>query len=172
MKIVLLGSIPKGDDKRNGWHDWKVDYIEIIRKVIPNAAFVHGDSISDSEGSEMVVGHDLYQIQEADVCVVDARKKIGAGTAQEIVFAKSIKKPVVIVIPKGSHHRKNKVVFHGHTVDDWIHPFLDVSSDFVADSIQEAADWIAEFQKSNHPVKDLSVFQEAIATYVQSRDKI
>lgn len=51
-----------------------------------------GDAISDNAGPEMVVGHDLAMIKQADICVVDARSKIGAGTAQEIVFAKHLRK--------------------------------------------------------------------------------
>ena len=47
MKIILLGSIPKGDKVRDNWIDWKTEYIEKISKAIPKASFLHGDLISD-----------------------------------------------------------------------------------------------------------------------------
>jgi hypothetical protein len=164
MKVVLLGSIPKGDSTRKDWTDWKLPYVHAIRTAVPNVTFTHGDAISDNAGPQMVVGHDLAQIKRADVCVVDAQAKIGAGTAQEMVIAKYFKKPLVVVIPKGTHHRKSDVTFHGVTIEDWVHPFLYISSDYVAESIEDAANWLKEYAKSpaDYPIKDLSVFEEAI----------
>jgi hypothetical protein len=167
MKIVLLGSLPKGDDTRKSWIDWKKEYIDSITKLLPDAEFIHGDSMSDSAGAEMVVGHDLAQIKKADVCVVDARSKIGAGTAQEIVIAKQFKKPVIIVIPKDTHHRKSNIIFHGVEMKEWIHPFLKISTDYVADSIDDAARWIEGYvsSPSSYAIKDLSVFEKAIEIF-------
>lgn len=168
MKIALLGSIPKGDEIRSGWTDWKKEYVQTIKRIVPQATFVDGDAISDNAGPVLVVGHDLAMIKHADICVVDARSKIGAGTAQEIVIAKHLKKPVVSVIPKDTHHRKSNVTFHGVTLEDWVHPFLVISSDYVANSIEDAAEWIVRFSKSEKdtlPVKDLLVFEKAIEAY-------
>jgi hypothetical protein len=119
----------------------------------------------------MVVGHDLSQIKRADICVVDAREKIGAGTAQEIVIAKHLKKPVVIIIPKDTHHRRANITFHNIALADWIHPFLYVSSDYIAESIEDAASWIARYATSTQsmPIKDLSVFERAIAFYEKNQ---
>ena len=171
MKIALLGSIPKGDEIREGWTDWKNLYIETIRNTIPLAEFIHGDSISDNAGAEMVVGHDLAQIKRSDICVVDAREKIGAGTAQEIAIAKYLCKPVVIVIPKNSHHRKSNVMFHGVVMEEWVHPFLSVSCDYVAESIEDASIWIKAYSDNpkKHPIKDLSVFDKAIKHFEASQ---
>ena len=167
MKIALLGSIPKGDKVRTEWTDWKDAYKKVINKVVPDTEFVDGDAISDSAGPLMVVGHDLATIKNADICIVDARSKIGAGTAQEMVIAKHLRKPVVAVIPKGTHHRKTGVTFHGVTMEEWIHPFLYISSDYVAESIEDAAQWVARFieSKQTQPIKDMSVFEEAIEHY-------
>ncbi len=167
MKVVLLGSIPKGDDVRKSWVDWKEEYVRVIKASVKDAEFIHGDAISDNAGALMVVGHDLAQVKKADICVVDARQKIGAGTAQEMVFAKHLGKPVVTVIPKDTHHRKSNVTFHGVTMKEWIHPFLEISSDYVAESIEDAAEWIHGYAElpDNYEVKTLSVFDEAIAYF-------
>jgi hypothetical protein len=167
MKIVLLGSIPKGDQLRKDWVDWKQEYTRVIRTALPDATFIHGDTVSDSAGAEMVVGHDLAQIKNADICVVDARQKIGAGTAQEMVFAKHLRKPVVTIIPKDTHHRKSNVVFHGVTVEDWVHPFLKLSSDYVAESVEDAATWICSYidAPGHYTIKDFTIFDKAIILF-------
>lgn len=175
MKIALLGSIPKGDNIRSRWIDWKDEYKQVIQKVLPHVEFLDGDAISDNAGPQLVVGHDLAMIKAADLCVVDAKSKIGAGTAQEMVIAKHLKKPVVTVIPKDTHHRKTNVMFHGATVEDWIHPFLYVSSDYVAESVEDVAQWITEYangSKTEQNIKDLSVFEEAIEHYERAKHTI
>ncbi|MDZ7785885.1 MAG: hypothetical protein U5L95_02070 [Candidatus Saccharibacteria bacterium] len=171
MKIVLLGSIPKGDDIRENWVDWKIPYIETIKNLLPDAEFIHGDAISDNAGAEMVVGHDLSMIRQADVCVVDAQQKIGAGTAQEMIIAKHFRKPVVSVIPKDTHHRKTNATFHGVKMDEWVHPFLKVSSDYVADSVEDAAKWIHKYSSSPQKlsIKDLKIYDDVIAKYEAER---
>lgn len=142
LKIALLGSLPKGDEARKDFTDWKIEYVEKISVAIPEAIFLHGDLISDSEGSEIVVGHDLWLIKRSDIVIVNAPSKIGAGTAQEMVLAKQFGKPVISVVPSKTHHRKTNVTFHGKTMDEWIHPFLDLSSDVVVENIEEAIIWI------------------------------
>lgn len=166
VKIVLLGSLPKGDLVRNDWKDWKQPYIKVLSKRLPNVEFIHGDSISDNVGASLVVGHDLAQIQLADMCLVDGTQKVGAGTAQEMVIAKYFEKPVIIVIPKNSHHRKSNIKFHGQVMEEWIHPFLKLSSDYVANSIDDAAIWIEKYIATPHKkVKNLSVFDKAIKEF-------
>lgn len=174
MKIALLGKIPKGDEARKDFVEWYKEYEEILQAVLPSAQFLHGDLIKDKEGSMRVVGHDLWVVKHADVVVVDARSKIGAGTAQEIVLAKYFKKPLASVIPKNTHHRRTNVVFDGVTIEDWIHPFLDVSSDYVASSIEDAALWLKSLEGNLEKiaVKGISVFDDAVSEFERALPKI
>ncbi|MFA6354109.1 MAG: hypothetical protein WCX12_00245 [Candidatus Paceibacterota bacterium] len=160
VKITLLGSLPKGDEARKQFKDWKIEYEEKIRATIPNSNFLHGDLVSDTIGPELVVGHDLWLIKNSDIIVVNASSKIGAGTAQEILYAKYCKKPVVSVLPKNTHHRRSNVVFQGTAIEDWIHPFIFVSSDYIAETLEDAANWIALFIKTPTPVKGITIFEE------------
>ena len=162
---MLLGSLPKGDEARNDFFDWKAEYVKKIQNVVPEALFLHGDLISDKEGAEVVVGHDLWLIKGANIVIVNASSKIGAGTAQEIVLAKKFKKPVISIIPKDIHHRRSNIVFHGTKIKEWIHPFLDVSSDVVVENIDEAIRWIKSFRSRPKKIKDFSVFDKAIAKF-------
>ncbi len=165
LKIALLGSIPKGDEARKNWIDWKTEYTEKITRAIPQAQFLHGDLISDNVGPELVVGHDLWLIKNADIVIVHAISKIGAGTAQEIVLAKSFNKPVISIVPKDTHHRKSYVVFHNVTIEDWIHPFIAVSSDYVAQDIEEGITWIQDYLLHPKEIKTMAVFDKAISSF-------
>jgi hypothetical protein len=167
LKIILLGSIPKGDDVRKNWIDWKAEYIDKISKEIPEARFIHGDLISDKEGPEVVVGHDLYLIQKSDVAIVHATSKIGAGTAQEILMAKHFKIPVVAVIPKGSHHRRSNIVFHGTLIEDFINPFLFISTDYVAENIEDAIQWVKKYMQNpdKDKIKHLSIMTDCVEIF-------
>jgi GTP:adenosylcobinamide-phosphate guanylyltransferase len=174
MKIMLLGSLPKGDEARKSFVDWKKEYIEKLTSSIPGAKIIHGDKISDSVGPELVVGHDLWLLKGADILIVNAKSKVGAGTAQEMVLAKYFKKPVISVIPKDSHHRRSNVVFDGENVEEWIHPFLFVSSDLIVENIDEAIPWINYYMKnpSKAKIKDISVFDKAIGKFEKELKEI
>ncbi len=167
MKITILGKVPKGDATRETFLDWKAEYIQRITTLIPEAKVFHGDHIRDDVGSILVVGHDIWTVKNADVVIVDAQFKIGAGTAQEVMMAKFYSVPVVTVLPKDTHHRHSNVVFNGLLIEDWIHPFLDVSSDFIADSIEDAVMWVSEYSKGQHTmhIKSISVFEDAVTHF-------
>lgn len=167
IKIALLGSMPKGDATRSTWTDWKQEYISKIQVALPQAVFLHGDLISDSAGPEMVVGHDLWLIRQSDIVIVNASEKVGAGTAQEMILAKYFHKPVVSVLPRNTHHRKDEVVFHGTIVHDWMHPFLKVSSDNISETIEDAIAWIQKYVSANkeYVAKDITVFDELIGNF-------
>lgn len=164
---MLLGSLPKGDEARKTFKDWKKEYTDKLSKEILNIEFLHGDLISDKEGPETVVGHDLWLIKHTDIIIVNATSKVGAGTSQEMVLAKYFKKPVISILSKDSHHRRPNVVFHGTKVEDWIHPFIYISSDFIAETIEEAIKWVKEFQANPRKVKvkDISIFEKDISYF-------
>ncbi len=172
LKIALLGSIPKGDEARKNWTDWKTEYVEKISLAIPEAQFLHGDLISDNVGPELVVGHDLWLIKNADIVIVHAVSKIGAGTAQEMVLAKSFGKPLISIVPKDTHHRRSNVVFHNVTIEDWIHPFIAEASDYVAENIETGIAWIQDYLTHPKEIKNLAVFDEAISTFEKNLPEV
>ena len=163
IKFTLLGSIPKGDEERKSWVDWKLEYVSKIKQAFPEAKFLHGDLISDSVGPKLVVGHDLWLIKHSDIIIVHAVSKIGAGTAQEMVLAKYFQKPLISVVPKDTHYRRSNIVFHGVMIENWIHPFIYVTSDYVAEDIEQVILWIKEFLKNpKQKIKNISIFDNAI----------
>jgi len=166
FKIILLGSIPKGDDARKIWSDWKIGYRKCLSRL-DNVEFTDGDVWKDESNPNLVVGHDLSLVKESDLVIVNAESKIGAGTAQEIIVAKYFHKAVVTVIPKNSHHRKSNITFDNRLIKDWIHPFLLTSSDLIVESIEDSISWIKEYQQKpeTKAVKDISFIDSAISEF-------
>jgi hypothetical protein len=97
----------------------------------------------------------------ADLVVVKAEEKLGAGTSMEYVIAKYFGKPVITVIPKDSHHRRSNLYFADVLVVDWIHPFVASMSDFVVEKIEDVEGIKNKVLKQTP--KDITYIDEAIA---------
>lgn len=173
FKIFLAGSIPKGDDARKQWTDWKADYKKILSQL-DNVQFVDGDAWKDETKQFLLFGHDLNLVKISNIVIVNADKKIGkgigVGTAQEIMVAKYFSRPVITVLPKNTHHRRSNIIFDNTQISDWISPFLLSTSDLVVETIDESLVWIKEYMK--HPkskkIKNISIIDDAIAAYLET----
>ncbi|MGW8184692.1 MAG: hypothetical protein ACWGHO_01100 [Candidatus Moraniibacteriota bacterium] len=173
FKIMLLGSIPKGDDARKKWTDWKTDYKNILSQL-DNVEFMDGDAWKDETKPFLLFGHDLNLVKAANIVIVNAEKEIGkgigVGTAQEIMVAKYFLKPVITILPKNTHHRRSNIVFDGTLISDWISPFLLSTSDLVVETIHESLPWIKEYINSpeSKKIKNISIIDDAIASYLKT----
>lgn len=106
FKICLLGSIPKGDDERKGWTDWKTKY-KLVLLQLNDVEFADGDDWKDETKPLLLFGHDANLVKISDIVIVNAESKIGAGTAQEMVIAKYFSRPVITILPQDTHHRRS-----------------------------------------------------------------
>ncbi len=166
FKICLIGPSPKGDEVRKNWQDWKIKYQQELSKL-DGVEFFYGDQWLDETRPFITFGHDSDMVKNSDLVVVNAEEKLGAGTAQEILIAKYFSKPVVVVLPKNSAHRKSDIIFNGELITDWIHPFIHSTSDCIVENIGQAVEWISEYQ--SHPttkkIKSIKIIDEAIEQY-------
>ncbi|HRN96738.1 MAG TPA: hypothetical protein PLD54_04790 [Candidatus Levybacteria bacterium] len=161
MKIYLAGSVPKGDKEAIDYVDWRKEYIEIISKYVDDVELFDPNIFYALEGdSKGVTGADCSNIQESDLVIVNAKEKIGAGTAMEFVIAKYFSKPVITILPKNTHHRRSNLEFEGRIVEDWIHPFIDTFSDVVIEDIELVK--IALEEVKNEKIKSITVIDESI----------
>jgi nucleoside 2-deoxyribosyltransferase len=168
MIVYLAGSIPKGDKEAEGYVNWRLKYQEELERVFPNATFIDPFRLEKDENDpKLVFGEDCKHISEADLVVVRSEEKMGAGTSMELVIAKYLKKPVVTVLPKNSHHRRPNVTFAGRLVEDWIHPFVWAMSDYIVESI-EGVEQIKD-QVLKGKVRDITYVDQAIE-YAKSQD--
>lgn len=160
MKIYLAGSVPKGDEAAKTFDDWRSRYKETLQEFF-NADFIDPYYRELDESDFLaVVGQDCKHIKDSSLVIVNAEERLGVGTAQELVIAKYFSKLVVSVLPKNTHHRRSNVVFHGKTVEDWIHPFIFAFSDFIIENIKEIGKIKNEIFSS--AVKDVSIISKAI----------
>lgn len=168
FKICLLGSIPKGDHERKDWTDWKSKYKTVLLQL-NDVEFVDGDDWKDETKPLLLFGHDANLVKTSDAVIVNAESKLGAGTAQEMVIAKYFSRPVITILPKDTHHRRSNFIFDGALINDWIHPFLLNMSDFVAETIEDAAEWIKQYRTDpkSKKIKNISIIDEAIAAYLE-----
>lgn len=163
MKIYLAGSVPKGDKESDIFDDWRLRYKKTLSTLF-DAQFIdpYHRELDESDSME-VVGQDCMHIQDSDLVVMNSEERLGAGTASEMVIAKYFKKPLIIVLPKDTHHRRSNIVFNGKNIDDWIHPFIFTLADFVIEKIEDIKN--IKDQIFTKPIKDIEVIDEAIKYY-------
>ena len=160
MRIYLAGSVPKGDEEAKGFDNWRGRYKKILQEFF-DADFIEPYHRELDEGDFLaVVGQDCRHIKDCALVIVNAEEKLGVGTAQELVIAKYFSKPVISVLPKDTHHRRSNVVFHGKTVEDWIHPFIFAFSDFIVENVNEIEK--IKDKVFSSAAKDISVIDEAV----------
>ncbi|MCK5415879.1 hypothetical protein KAI92_00460 [Candidatus Parcubacteria bacterium] len=163
MKIYLAGNVPKGKQEVDNFKNWRLDYIKVIEKYF-DAEFIDPFDRVDNEADFFgVFGFDCELIKNSDIIVVNAENKMGVGTSQEMVIAKYFKKPVVIVLPKDSYHRRSNIQIKEVFIKDWIHPFIFSMSDFILENISEIGS-IKEDLKSRK-IKDILIINESIKYY-------
>jgi len=166
FKLCIIGASPKGDELRKNWTDWKIKYQKELSKI-DDLEILFGDQWLDETRPFITFGHDSDMIKKCDAVVANAENKVGAGTAQEILIAKYFSKPVVVILPKNSHHRRSDVVFNGELVQDWIHPFIYSTADYIAENLEAAVEWIKSYQlnPAAKKIKDILIIDQAIAEY-------
>lgn len=167
MRIYLAGKVQKTSEGIDA-PDWRADYTRALGND-GHFEFLHPDDPTlDESRPEVVFGHDCWMLQQADVIVVNASEKLGAGTAQEMIIAKHFAKPVLTVLPRGSHHRR-RLELHGQVVEDWKHPFVFCTSDEVFDDLDSLRAYLDDrTNMAGGQPKTMRVIDEAIATYLAS----
>lgn len=144
LLLYLSGSIQKGrQDSRPQDTFWTEDdercLIEGVRSakvqtLNPAKSKLHRSDFYANYGC------DLHLVKIADVVVVDARRKKGLGVGAEMMFAEFLGTPVVTICPKTSPYRRDYLPdVYGEDLTDWIHPFVYGLSDYIVDSVEDAA---------------------------------
>jgi hypothetical protein len=146
FSVYLAGKIPKGEEHKD-FVDWRKEFRDLMeekRKAFPKiSGIVYLDPHTLKGGVipiEDFFGRDVHMIAMSNAVLVDARSKIGAGTAQEILIAKYYGKPVVSIVPRDSHYRR-KTLAMGIEME-YTNPFIFSTSDVIVEDFGQAAEWL------------------------------
>ena len=166
LRVYLAGKVSKSD--RDGDHaDWRAEYAQALSAAGDFCFLDPSDPDLDEGQPELVFGHDCYLLKTADIVIVNAEHKLGAGTAQEMVIARYFGKPVYTILPPDSHHRRSNLQLHGRVVADWQHPFVVCTSLRTFDSLTAMCAFLRRLPDAiAPPPPSLEFVDAAIAAYV------
>ncbi len=140
----MAGSIQKGHKAQEelGWSEAHFHEIEQALEgygvTFLNPAF-RTDDLSDQRS---VFGRDMTMVYSADAVLVDVREKRGIGVGAEMMWAKVHRIPVISWAPKESHYNKTATSILGVQINNFIHPFVESLSDYVAVSLADAIQFL------------------------------
>lgn len=170
VRVFLATKVPKGEDAK------KVTNIsgDIITEIkyLKNVEIIKGENRDLDESNFLLIfGHDCRHIKNSDIVIVDAREKIGAGTAQEMLIAKYFKKIVITILPKNTHHRRTNFEINGKIIKDWIHPFIYSTSDAIVENYKDLPEWIRKCSEGKMKAKDIKIIDEAVEYFERDKRK-
>ncbi len=170
IKIYPAGGIQKGKEDTERI-SWMPEDMELFKKtLLPHKVmFIDPRYRNDNLNNPLtVLGRDLMAVKISDFVVVDAREKRGLGVGQEMMYAKMKKIPVISVAPRNTYYKRDRLEYLGQDVKNFIHPFLFGSSDAIVENFEEAAKWVKDFLEKPCEVKDFSVMNKAMDSYVKN----
>lgn len=165
LRVFMAGKVAKGEEICS-IKDWRVACIEKLKQV-RKFEFISPENPKLDESKPFTVfGYACKLIRDSDFVLVDASRRLGAGTAQEMIIAKYFDKHVMTILPRNTYHRRTNLQMYDVLVEDWIHPFIYTLSDHIFDSIEEVADFLIQNPNFLETApKKLSIIDESIASY-------
>lgn len=168
ITIYLAGKIQKAHENPNETY-WTEEHQQTLRNAFA-PTIVHflnpASRTDDLSDQKSVFGRDLFQVSSADLILVDARERRGLGVGAEMMWAKMNSIPVITLAPLNSHYYKEKTSLLGVEVEGWVHPFVEGLSDYIVETLDEAAQW---FKQTTSPCKDSSFMQDAMIHYLKTQ---
>lgn len=158
--IYLAGKVPKSDTEN--FIDWRLECIKKLWNIKYNYISPL-DNRAEETDTFAVFGQCCSQIKRADIVLVYANEKLGAGTSQEMLIAKYFAKAVITYLPKNTPHRKTNIILTGKNIEDWIHPFVFECSDIIIEHYNELEN--AVLNLVNNEVKNISIIDNAKSYY-------
>lgn len=171
VRLYLAGKICK-DASPSSQSSWRSEYARALSSL-NNVVLVSPEKVNfPRSNGQMVFGFACSLIEHCDAVVVNASQKLGVGSSQEILIAKYFGKYVITVLPKGTPHRRRDVLLndpYSTTSPDWIHPFLENTSDVIIDDVSSLLHVLRENSELwRRPPKSLSLIRDAANYYDSS----
>jgi hypothetical protein len=146
LSVYCSGSIIKGtsDEKKLCWSD--TERSEVSKGAAPHDVIYLNpdDPITDPGNTLGQFGRDMYQVMVATAIVVDARERRGLGIGVEMAAAATFGTPVIVVAPRNSKYRSDKIEYRGAIVNDYVHPHVGALASAVVDDFVAAGEAVAQ----------------------------
>lgn len=146
ISVYCSGSIIKGagDERKLCWSD--TERREVAEGAAPHeVVFLNPDDpITDPRNTLGQFGRDMYQVMVANAVVVDARERRGIGIGVEMTVAGLVGTPVIVVAPRNSKYRTDRLEYRGTVVDNYIHPHVAALAAAVVDDFVSAGEQVAK----------------------------
>ena len=167
--VYLAGGIKKDSDKTNELY-WSQQDIDEIRRGLNKFEVVFlnpAAPVQDSSNTRAIFGRDMHYVSSSTIVFVDARDRRGLGVGAEMMWAKVHKIPVVTWSPKNSHYNRVQKSLPDGSEKSMVHPFVSELSDHVADNLNEAIVWIAQYLSNPKAfsIKDTTSIDSSIEYY-------
>lgn len=171
IAIYLAGNIKKGHETKEA-HYWTDEDMSFIQESLSDFEVsllnpaIRTDDLTDNLS---VFGRDMLQVFTSHFILVDARDRRGLGVGAEMMWAKVNRIPLITWAPKNSHYKKDKATLLNVTIDDFIHPFVEILSDQMIETLEEGTTWIRNFLLNPSQVKGLEHISSAMEHYKQTQ---
>jgi hypothetical protein len=138
------------DEKKLCWSD--MERLEVSKGVAPfEVIYLNPDDpITDPQNTLGQFGRDMYQIMLATAVIVDARERRGLGVGVEMAAAATFNTPVIVVAPRNSKYRSDKLEYRGTTVLDYVHPHVSTLASAVVDDFVAAGEVLSSLPGKRH----------------------
>ena len=181
MQVISLYIAGKVDPNSSfGTSHWRDKVCEELSRL-SGITVTHLDPAKPAAGFEvdqndplLVVGRNAYMQKTADATLVYLSDDISVGGSQEMLIAKYLGKPLIGLAPRGGKFNKSERELFGKVWENYRDPYVALSCDRVAETLEEVAHYLTECATNGFPApKDVSVFEEALRYYeanFRSRD--
>ena len=171
ISLYLAGKIKKSHEPSDEAY-WSQEDLETLRGAAGEIELIFLDPATRSDDlSDMksVFGRDMTQVYSSDIVLVDARDRRGLGVGAEMMWAKLNRLPVITLSPRNTHYRKDQAVLLGKEIEDFVHPFVQELSDFIAGSLEEMGSAIGEFARKERAAKSIDWIHETMRYYQETQ---
>ncbi len=170
LKIYIAGKV--SPNSVFGRYDWRDNFCQKLSES-SGFEFINLDPNKSQEGfdldendSQLIFGRDCFMIKTADLVIVNLTDDISVGGSQEMLIAKYYRKPLIGIAAKGGKFFRTQKEILGKTYDNWLHPFVKITCDYVVEDIKEAGKIVEHhFDQPEKAVKGLEILDETIQYY-------
>lgn len=146
LSVYCSGSIMKGasDEKKLCWSDAERSHVSKGASPHDVIYLNPDDPITDPGNTLGQFGRDMYQVMVATAIIVDARERRGLGIGVEMAAAATFGTPVIVVAPRNSKYRSDRLEYRGAIVHDYVHPHVGALANAVVDDFVAAGETLAQ----------------------------